>query len=91
MGSGAAFYVHGDLERRKRRQNKRTPFKKNKNYYKDDGNTFMFPKVTEAQLKAIREKAKKLRRLDTLKLVVSFSMAILLVVGSLYYLGTVLQ
>ena len=90
MGSGAAFYVHGDLERRKRRQNKRKPFKKNKNYYKDDGKTFTFPKPSEAQLDIIRTKIKRQQRLDTFKLIISFVIGVPLVIAGLYYLGSIL-
>jgi hypothetical protein len=91
MGSGAAFYVHGDLERTKRRRNRRTPFDKSQRYYKNNGNAFVFPKATEAQLEAIRKKAKKQRRLDTLKLVVSFVLAIPVIYAGLYYLGSILR
>lgn len=83
MGSGAGFYVHGDLERTKKRRNKRTPFDKNLQYYKDEGVKNEFPKATEAQLEAIREKLKKQQRLDRFKTIIAFIIAIPLSLGFL--------
>ncbi|WP_430409021.1 hypothetical protein [Kordia sp.] len=82
MGSGAGFFVHGDLERTKKRRAKRT-FDKNIQYYKDEGIKEEFPKATEAQLEAIREKIKKQQRLDKFKLIVAFVLAIPLSLGVL--------
>ncbi|WP_298420113.1 hypothetical protein [uncultured Kordia sp.] len=84
MGSGAGFYVHGDLERTKKRRNKRTPFDKNQHYYKDEGIKKTFPKVSEIQLNAIREKIKKQERKERDKLIISFILAIPASIGLLY-------
>ncbi|QHI38906.1 hypothetical protein IMCC3317_43060 [Kordia antarctica] len=70
------FAVYEDLDRTKRRRSRRTPFDKNQHYYKDEGNTFTFPKATEAQLKAVREKLQKQQRSDRIKTIISFIVAI---------------
>lgn len=76
MGSGAAFEVFADLDRTKRRRNKRTPFDKSLHYYKDEGIKNVFPKATEIQLEAIRKKLQKQQRSDTIKTIISFTIAI---------------
>jgi hypothetical protein len=86
--TGSAVYE--DLKRTRRRRTKRMPFDKNLHYYKDEGIKKTFPKASEAQLETIRKKAKKQRRLDTLKLVISFVIAIPLLYAGLYYLGSIL-
>jgi len=87
MGSGAAFYVHGDLHRARVRRNKRNPFTKNRSYYKNFKKKNISPKITEIQLLAIREKMKKQNRRERDKLIVSFVVAIpitiILIVGFL--------
>ena len=88
MGSGAAFFVHGDLERTKKRRNKRTAFDKNLRYYKDEGIKNEFPKATEAQLKAIRQKLKQQQRKDRLKTIVAFIIAVPASIGLMYAIVT---
>lgn len=84
MGSGAGFYVHGDLERTKKRRNKRTPFDKNLHYYKDEGIQKTFPKVSEIKLNAIREKIKKQERKERDKLIIAFILAVPVSIGLVY-------
>ncbi|MBC8754499.1 hypothetical protein H2O64_07430 [Kordia sp. YSTF-M3] len=86
--TGSAVYE--DLKRTRRRRTKRTPFDKNLHYYKDEGIKKTFPKATETQLEVIRKKTKKQQRLDMLKLVISFVIAIPLLYAGLYYLGSIL-
>lgn len=91
MGSGAAFYVHGDLDRTKRRRDRRKPFDKNLHYYKDEGERKIFPKLTEIQLSAIRERMKKQNRKERDKSIIAFIIAIPvtigIIVGVTKYLG----
>lgn len=77
------FAVYEDLDRTKRRHNKRTPFDKNQSYYKDEGIKKTFPKATEVQLEAIREKLKKQQRSDRIKSIVAFTVAIPISLGIL--------
>ncbi|WP_046759049.1 hypothetical protein [Kordia jejudonensis] len=76
MGSGAGFYVHGDLERTKQRRSKRTAFDKNLRYYKNEGVKNIFPKVSEIKLKTIREKIKKQQRKERNQLILAFVLAV---------------
>ncbi|WP_298519400.1 hypothetical protein [uncultured Kordia sp.] len=94
MGSGAAFYVHGDLYRTRVRRNKRNPFNKNRRYYKDYRKKSNSPKITEIQLSAIREKIKKQQRKERDKLIIAFIIAIPLTIGiisGILRLGTFLN
>jgi hypothetical protein len=75
------FAVYEDLDRSKRRRNKRTPFDKNQRYYKDEGITKIFPKATEAQLEAIRKKLKKQQRKERNKMIIAFVLAIPVSIG----------
>lgn len=81
MGSGAAFYVYGDLDRTKRRRERRTPFDKNLRYYKNEGKKKIFPKLTEIQLSAIRERMKKQNRKERDKSIIAFIIAIPITIG----------
>ena len=89
MGSGAAFHVHGDLHRTRVRRNKRNPFTKKRHYYKDHERKDIFPKITEIQLSAIRERIKKQNRKERDTLIISFIIAIpitiMLISGFLKY------
>ena len=84
MGSGSAFYVLEDINRTNKRRNKRKAFDKNLRYYKDDGVKNEFPKITEIQLSAIREKMKKQHRKERDLLILSFILAIPVSIGFLY-------
>ena len=72
--TGSAVYE--DLDRTKRRRTKRMSFDKNLHYYKDEGIKNIFPKVTKAQLKAIREKLSKQQHSDRIKSIIAFALAI---------------
>lgn len=84
MGSGSAFYVLEDINRTNKRRNKRKSFDKNLRYYKNDGIKNKFPKITEIQLSAIREKMKKQNRKERDKLILSFILAIPVSIGFIY-------
>ncbi|WP_420574018.1 hypothetical protein [Kordia sp.] len=81
MGSGAAFYVLEDLERTRRRRNRRKPFSKSLRYFKDQGIKNKFPKITQIQINAIREKIKKQDRKDRDRLILAFIIAIPVFIG----------
>lgn len=76
MGAGAGFYVHGDLDRTKRRRKQHKAFDKNQRYYKDHGDKKTFQKATKIQLMAIREKIAKDRRIENRKTVLAFVLGI---------------
>ncbi|MGH1384167.1 hypothetical protein [Kordia sp.] len=81
MGQGIGFYVLDDIRRTKKRRDKRTPFDKNLRYYKDEGKKKIFPKLTEIQLSAIRERMKKQNRKERDKSIIAFIIAIPITIG----------
>ena len=76
LGSGFGLYSVEAFKRDKNRRNKRKSFDKNLHYYKNDGIKNEFPKITEIQLSAIREKMKKQNRKERDQLILSFILAI---------------
>ena len=91
MGSGSAFYVYDDLDRTKRRRDRRTPFDKSLRYYKDDGKKLNFPKLTELQLSTIRKKIQKQNSQLRRKTILIFSIVGSITVTLMYYFLFVYQ
>ncbi|PTX62865.1 hypothetical protein C8N46_102265 [Kordia periserrulae] len=91
MSQGVGFYVLDDIRRTKKRRNKRDAFNPDRRYYKNDRNTRTFPKISEIQLRTIRENVKKQNRQSLQKTIVIFSIVGCLLATALYYLLFVYQ
>ncbi len=84
LGTTGGLHAIEALKRQKSRRNKRKAFDKNLHYYKDEGIKRTFPKVSEIQLNAIREKIKKQERKERDKFIISFILAIPVSIGLVY-------
>jgi hypothetical protein len=85
-GSGAAFYVFGDLKRTKQRREKRKAFDRDKRLYKDDGIQNNFPKITPQLRLQIRTQMLEQHRKSRNRLLIILGITAVVLAFVSYYL-----
>ena len=87
LSIGFGSYAVEAFKRDKKRRKTHTPFSKNVLTRKGKRIGKAFPKASELQLLTIREQMKKQNRKERDSLIISFALAIIVIVGFAYFAG----